>query len=246
MESALRITLSLTQDDQGWCQLFAENEMLLPLLMRVMLKSHKHRSLATNTTRHVGIEDESDARILDELCLGLGVLTNLIQTLSTMKSQLRDFFINVNCVGRRGCIVSCECSDRISAFECLGQMYAQLSKNDIDPGSGFLRGHLAVVFGLLMIDNPKNQTELLAVLPGPTKHDRLSDVVQQAAEFVGFYDRLTARLNVAEGQFEKADEETLVINPNSRMAVIASTQGNGNVAQEIVVFLRRLFADPCL
>ena len=86
MESALRTLLSLTRDDEGWCRSFVASKMTLPLLMRVMIQSHKHRSRTSHANSVIGMEDES---FLDRICLALGVLTNLTQMLSTVKGLLR-------------------------------------------------------------------------------------------------------------------------------------------------------------
>lgn len=88
-ESALRVLLNLTQDETRWCQSLIANEMIIPFLMRTIMQSHKHRSLSSRATIVLGEENEDDAQILDRMCLALGVLTNLVQALSTAKNILR-------------------------------------------------------------------------------------------------------------------------------------------------------------
>lgn len=50
--------------------------------MRIIMRSHREREAAQTTIKledKEPIEDETDARILDQLCLALGLLTNLVQ-----------------------------------------------------------------------------------------------------------------------------------------------------------------------
>lgn len=64
--------------------------------------------------------------------------------------------------------------------------------------ASFLRGHLAVLFGLLMIDCPENQTEILASLPAPSgkAKDRvkLNRLVDQAKDFAAFYSAVSGTI----------------------------------------------------
>lgn len=88
-EDALRVLLSLTQDDKEWCQSVIACEMAIPFFMRTVMRSHKHRTLSIHATSALGEENEEDAHILDRMCLSLGVVTNLVQELSIAKNMLR-------------------------------------------------------------------------------------------------------------------------------------------------------------
>lgn len=61
-----------------------------------------------------------------------------------------------------------------------------------------IQGHTAVLFGLLMRDNPQNQSSILDTLPGDTNKLKLSVIVDTAREFVEFYGEVMAR--VAKGR----------------------------------------------
>jgi hypothetical protein len=73
------------------------------------------------------------------------------------------------------------------------------SSPEPEPNAGadasFLRGHLAVLFGLLMHGNALNQTEIPACFPTPSggvggkgsDRIKLSRLVDQALEFVAFF-----------------------------------------------------------
>lgn len=97
-ESALRVLLSLTQNDEEWCQSLIVNEMTLIFLVRTIVQSHKQRSLPSRAMGVLGTEDEDDAQSLDRMCLALGVLTNLVQALKTAKNLLRTTRASANAI----------------------------------------------------------------------------------------------------------------------------------------------------
>lgn len=104
--------------------------------------------------------------------------------------------------------------------------------------ASFLRGHLAVLFGLLMRDNPMNQKYILDLLdnvstgPGERTEDRsklgLERLIEQAREFAAFYAVLSASTSGrhGEGQLE-TETDTEVVKESQ-------------VAREVVVILESL------
>ena len=103
MEMAFRVLLSLTQDDASWCQAFLEDELTLPFIMRIIMKSHAQRCSALSNRRVAEVapqvEDDNDAQILDRLCLALGLLTNLVQ----ISDMAKDLTRNIRKSGLLGC-----------------------------------------------------------------------------------------------------------------------------------------------
>jgi hypothetical protein len=99
----------------------------------------------------------------------------------------------------------------ISLYEQQQQQVSVISTKAVDQTereaeAAFLRGHLAVLFGLLMMDSKENQTAILDALPGSSssssnmksaiaKHAKLSKLVDQARDFVVFYTVVSKRLN---------------------------------------------------
>jgi hypothetical protein len=72
----------------------------------------------------------------------------------------------------------------------------------VDADASFLRGHLAVLFGLCMRGNTTNQKTLLNLLPGPQSNPKikLNRLVDQARQFVSFFE-------IIEGQAQEAQRE---------------------------------------
>ncbi|KAG6901528.1 hypothetical protein C0995_010827 [Termitomyces sp. Mi166 len=148
---------------------------------------------------------------LDTLCLALGLLTNLVQVVDGTKDLLREFCIAPTCMLRkRACIRSCTCPHPTSALDILIALYkhqtplpppspspASIKPDpepeptlvdppdaDSDSDALFLRGHLAVLFGLLIRGSPANKAHVLGALEG----EGLERLVEHARDFAAFYD----------------------------------------------------------
>ncbi|KIM44446.1 hypothetical protein M413DRAFT_24942 [Hebeloma cylindrosporum] len=180
-------------------------------------------------------EEENGVRLesyaLDTLCLALGLLTNLVQIVEEAKDVVRKTRLKPSCpLKKRTCARKCSCPQSKSGIDILAELYAQQQhvKDEPSPSSSpqhqkplavedtpetraeadasFLRGHLAVLFGLLMVGNPENQSMVLAALPsaspspappnihvigkGKEKHAKrakLARLVEQAKDFAVFY-----------------------------------------------------------
>ena len=122
-------------------------------------------------------------------------------------------------------------------------MYVQQDKGtDLDPGTDFLRGHVAVLLGLLMQDSIANQRVLLGALPGSSDQRKLLSLTAQAREFVAFYAGLTARISAAgaAGMIHD-DDEASEVKPDDYVERVVR-DGNGQVVKDIVSFLEKLTA----
>ncbi|KAF8661377.1 hypothetical protein AX16_001470 [Volvariella volvacea WC 439] len=124
---------------------------------------------------------------LDRLCLALGLLANLVQMMDETKSLFRTTRLSPSCeLKRKNCLRTCACHQSQSILEILVRVYTHYSPKSrpttsivtesaphhigSDDGDGaeasFLRGHLAVLFGLLMMGSLENQEIILSTLPG--------------------------------------------------------------------------------
>jgi len=97
------------------------------------------------------------------------------------------------------------------------------------PDASFLRGHLAVLFGLLMERNAMNQAYILGAL-GREQGDRgkLRRLVEQAREFAAFYAVLSVGAGRRDGHAD-GDQE-----------VEADALKESKVARDVVLFLESL------
>ncbi|KAG6892827.1 hypothetical protein C0992_012354, partial [Termitomyces sp. T32_za158] len=60
--------------------------------------------------------------------------------------------------------------------------------SDSDSDALFLRGHLAVLFGLLIRGSPANKAHVLSALDGPER------LIEHARDFAAFYDAFGGEL----------------------------------------------------
>jgi hypothetical protein len=192
---------------------------------------------------------EGVAQALDRQCLALGLLTNLVQGEESSKHLCRETSafcslvsvfvpysfseLDPSCPAPRQCAYACTCPNAISVLGCLASVYEQyLRIEDDDPGTYIIRGHLAVLFGLLMRGSPTNQDGILDVLPGAG----LKGLVRHAREFVGLYAEFMAR--VARG--ERHDAEDASDNSEDIPQIQVKDGATQDVAQDIINFLESL------
>lgn len=129
---------------------------------------------------------------------------------------------------------------------CLGKVYAQhlSSSNELDV---VVRGHMAVLFGLIMDRAPVNQRTLLDALPGTSDREKLGVLLQHAQDFTLFYVALTRE--IAEARSHDDDEgsdgmDNSMSTPgypsaSRRGRTLRDTKGEV-VAKGVVSFLKRL------
>ncbi|KAH9479321.1 hypothetical protein JR316_0007911 [Psilocybe cubensis] len=165
-------------------------------------------------------DSATSSSALDTLCLALGLLTNLVQVVKEARQIVSDIRLNPSCtLQKRACIRKCVCSRSVSGVEVLAHLYSSFQiKPEALPTSldeespearaeadaSFLRGHLSVLFGLLMKENSENQSKILAALPTPTlttsknvnmvKRAKMSRLVEQAKDFAAFYTAVSSKL----------------------------------------------------
>ncbi len=115
----------------------------------------------------------------------------------------------------------------------LGLLTNLVQEEESSKHSYIIRGHLAVLFGLLMRGSPTNQDIILDVLPGTG----LKGLIRHAREFVGLYAEFMAR--VARGERHDAED----MNDDSEEGIPQIQVNDGatqDVAQDIIEFLEGL------
>ncbi|KAG6849614.1 hypothetical protein H0H93_006898 [Arthromyces matolae] len=173
-------------------------------IMKTVKKEEEAEAELNNGKGKMKAEVGSDrtTHTMDMLCLALALLTNLVQVNEGTKNLLRDFQIDPTChLAKRACIRGCICPHPISALDILITLYKQQDppsnplpikletespppeeSTETETDAVFLRGHLAVLFGLLMRGSSANQTRILDALGGPER------LVEHARDFAAFYD----------------------------------------------------------
>ncbi|KAI0088819.1 hypothetical protein BDY19DRAFT_890661 [Irpex rosettiformis] len=206
MESALRVLVNLTHNSLPWCQTSIGSSSGLPSISRLLATFHSHMTQTVTVAEpQDGEEEEEVANYLDKLCLILGLITNLVQTSEESKERIRELKLSPLCPGLRPCAVACRCPERVSALECLVQIYEQPGRSGNDFES-VVRGHIAILFGLLMQGHPRTQVILLRLLPGPSNKKKVENVMENVQEFTLFYSEFVKKVAHA-AQMEGDDDD---------------------------------------
>ncbi|KAA1473034.1 hypothetical protein DENSPDRAFT_839449 [Dentipellis sp. KUC8613] len=251
MESALRVLINLSHDNAVWCKLLLHHPLTMPFIISLLAGSQppspvkdEKKPLAEMDKDAEADTDERDAQAFDRLCLALGLLTNLVQADDEEARDLvRETEYDPTCPGKRACARACFCSGRIGALECLVRLYLFYRKSDADaddPGAQIVRGHLAVLFGLLMRRCPPNEARVLDALPGATRRAKLDGLVGNAREFVGLYREVMVR--VAKGEGRVPGEEDAEDEWGERRSVERNVRDGASegVAKDVIEFLEQL------
>ncbi|KAH9896941.1 hypothetical protein C8Q73DRAFT_643153 [Cubamyces lactineus] len=245
IETALRVLINLTHDDVPWCQAVLDEDLSISAIMHLIVMAQRQRRLLEKQLdADEADEDAGDdaSPWLDRMCLALGLLTNLVQAVPDARAAIGDARLDFDCPGKRGCIRGCRCPRRISALHCLAQVYAQHldSASELDV---VVRGHMAILFGLLMDRAPGNQQVLLEALPGPSDREKLGVLLQHAQDFTVFYVALTRKMAQARNRDhdDNSDAEEVEAGSGDLPAtrVLRDSKGEA-VARSVIAFLRRL------
>ncbi|KAH8083331.1 hypothetical protein BXZ70DRAFT_900832 [Cristinia sonorae] len=240
MDSALRVLISLTHDSAQWSHIIAEEPSALLTLMRIVVTSHRQRmiSLAKKESQD---ESETSAQLLDRLCLALGVLTNLIQNDRTAATLLQELQLGPDCNADRGCCTACQCLVKSTGLDCLASVYLEFCElsGDMDV---VVRGHIAILFGLLLEANPSAQKAVLHKLPGATNKKKIGGLVDDAREFTLFYVEFAKKASAAAEGGEEAEDEDTSMGKGADMRMVMHDSQGESVARDVLEFLTKLQA----
>ncbi|KAG7094251.1 hypothetical protein E1B28_007856 [Marasmius oreades] len=134
------------------------------------------------------------------------------------------------------------------------QVKADVDSVEAEADASFLLGHLSVLFGLFMRDNPANQELIIAALPmepsvpasnrRQIRRAKLDKMVQNAKALVKFYATINKGINEEGGDGTEDDEETGSLTGDARREVELGDITTGvNIAQGVVAFLEELRDD---
>jgi hypothetical protein len=204
---------------------------------------------------HAELDDDRALRTLDRLCYALGLLTNLVQVSEEGKDLTRetrkDMFllsklysppyvvdIDPKCTSGHKCLYTCICQNPVGALDVLSLIH--LSTTTSDPGSAFLRGHLAVMFGILMRDNTANQKVILSSPPGSLRSTKLDKLIEQAREFSLLYADLTSKMvKMEDNRADENDEADSSPQCGAERKIVEDGKGQ-RVTRDVVAFLEGL------
>ncbi|KAI0031962.1 hypothetical protein K488DRAFT_86339 [Vararia minispora EC-137] len=226
LETTLRVLINLSHDNKPWCALLLAEARTVPLMMS-LLAEYDARSVPEAQYRIGDTLDEAahdhKEQAFDRLCLGLGLLTNLVQADDRAMDIVRQTSLNPACSLSRRCAHGCRCVTRTEALNILASLYA-CTHTSTTPSDTMLRAHLAILLGLLM-RSPPNTSSLLPLLPGG-----IDALIGYVGEFGGLYEDFLGRVAGRE-EAEEGEEE--------REGRAKRSAGDG-VARDVMAFLNGL------
>ncbi|KAK2462751.1 hypothetical protein APHAL10511_005269 [Amanita phalloides] len=250
MELVLRILVSRTHADDNWSRTLLQNPFAVTWMVRLVAWTGNTYHVLNNeeggeikgshvdtVTSEEEVDDgevtrshrgEEEMRRQDRLCLALGLLANVAQSVADAKDTVRETRVDPKCsLKKSACVRTCCCARPIGGLDVLMRLYTQQEKSrtvptghdkDEDEGESkkmlavmTLLGHMAVLFGLLMRGNRENEGIIVGGLPGQIK-----------------------------GESRKAKLGRLAEHARELMSFDAAVSGDGEIAREVIVFLQEL------
>ncbi|SGZ30485.1 BQ5605_C048g12379 [Microbotryum silenes-dioicae] len=184
LSGALKLVLQLTIADARWSAEFVavHRGRIVGSLVRVLQSAKKRMGEGEGIRRG---EDEGEGEAdgaegteeaarstfdLDLLCLALGTLTNLVESVDRVKTILRETLLSPTCQERRRCTFVCYCEGREPALAVLARLYLQTpaTTNEVSSGinTSFLTGYSGLLLGLTMVDSEPNEALVEEALEG--------------------------------------------------------------------------------
>ncbi|KAF8137030.1 hypothetical protein EV363DRAFT_1156822 [Boletus edulis] len=181
---AMRVLTLLSHDDPWWCGATLEVPHALPFATTIAMRSQAKWSESQNME-----SQDNSVEAFDLLCLALGLVMNWATSSPRVTLLSRNKSINPKCPGSRLCVRACRCLGQKSVLGCFTMLHVQYSDNHQDdpPERAFLRGYTAILLGLLMKDDPSNQTIVMSTLPGITPSDKIKSLISHCHSFLDLY-----------------------------------------------------------
>ncbi|KAG8930465.1 hypothetical protein FRC02_004129 [Tulasnella sp. 418] len=257
LNSGFKILITLC-DSLTWAKEVSQISYTIPLIVRIALgcsagnlsnetKPEDSSDPADPAGRKSENEDSDDTSELDQLCYTLALLMVLMQQDGErVATILGKTSLSATCERRRGCVKACHCRGAAGALSCLVSLYNQQmerSKDANNEEAHFLRGHLALLLGLLL-SHESIRAQLFSSLPGISDEERVDALVETIREFVSFYAEVAKKMKrlvaAEDGESELEDSEAVErnrgesnINPSEATALTKSLANAGVAATAI-------------
>lgn len=127
----LRVLVNLTHSDSNWAQSVIANDFAVAFIMRLIVTSspedeESQHKLERDDVPPPAASSHHQQNAWDRLCLALGLLTNLVQSVPGFKNVLHRTKVSIKCtLSNLACAKKCKCpsSSQIGALEVLVGVY---------------------------------------------------------------------------------------------------------------------------
>ncbi|KAG9008127.1 hypothetical protein FRB94_013684 [Tulasnella sp. JGI-2019a] len=205
--SALRILITLCEAET-WCSAIMRSPWSLPWILRTITNPLPAVTVSPSVPQASNPPSSDDVMELDDplsigkvvpgeetnldcMCYALALLTNILQHDSSCAERVGKTVMSNSCRRDQACLRKCKCPAKECVLQSLVSLYEQQAKCSDEmlhaAEAHFLQGHLAVMLGLLVVDEG-NQHRLFAALPGTSPRARISDLTDTIRDFVHVFD----------------------------------------------------------
>ncbi|KAL8279525.1 hypothetical protein RQP46_008087 [Phenoliferia psychrophenolica] len=181
--ASLRLMIELTNEASEWAEALVGDggeDGIVRTLVRLLAWAVVERGDEGGEK-----EEEEKSSRFNVLCLALGVLTNLVETVPSVKDSLRDTHMSPLCAPtNRKCALACHCPGQQSSLHILAALYlSPLSSSQNELETSFVTGYTGMSLGLAMLDSPANQVVVIEALQDrPDKMEELLGAMDEFAE----------------------------------------------------------------
>ncbi|KAF8674240.1 Wings apart-like protein heterochromatin [Rhizoctonia solani] len=156
-----------------------------------------------------GGDPSTQSTQFEHACLGLALLLNLVKEGSVGVKQVRSLRIYSSCPLNRKCSTECQCKNRKPLLNLYVGMYGQLQNESAlqaDFHATFLAGYLAVLLGLLVVNDESVKDGVYEELPGPAGSNKFEDLAQSIEQFVHAYEKVAQATKIRTNRDEEDDD----------------------------------------
>ncbi|CAE6447267.1 unnamed protein product [Rhizoctonia solani] len=157
-----------------------------------------------------GGDPSTQSAQFEHACLGLALLLNLVKEGSMGVKQVRSLSIYNACLLDRKCSTECQCKNRKSQLALYSGMYGQLQNDSMlqtDFHATFLLGYLAVLLGLLVVNDESVKDTIYEELPGPSRSNKFEELAQSIEQFVHAYEKVAQATKIRTNRDDEEEEE---------------------------------------
>ncbi|KAF8753372.1 Wings apart-like protein heterochromatin [Rhizoctonia solani] len=152
-----------------------------------------------------GGDPSTQSTQFEHACLGLALLLNLVKEGSVGVKQSKPY----SCPLNRKCSTECQCKNRKPLLNLYVGMYGQLQNESAlqaDFHATFLAGYLAVLLGLLVVNDESVKDGVYEELPGPAGSNKFEDLAQSIEQFVHAYEKVAQATKIRTNRDEEDDD----------------------------------------
>ncbi|CAE6505701.1 unnamed protein product [Rhizoctonia solani] len=205
LKTLVLLTSNLAHHDQSSPELEPKTNQFAAFVAQNPLAFHIIAYFVTK-----GGDPSTQSTQFEHACLGLALLLNLVKDGSIGVKQVRSLDIYDGCLLNRKCSTECQCKNRKPQLASYSGMYRKLQSESTlqtDFHATFLLGYLAVLLGLLVVNDESVKDAIYEELPGLSGSNKFEDLAQSIEQFVHAYEKVAQATKIRIDRDEDEEDE---------------------------------------